>query len=255
MQGQVSEIEGLDRKSPTPLWAQLHEILLRQLESGEFEREFPGEHAIAAQYGVSRNTVREALRRLRSEGMVIAERGRKPRVGGAPPITQNLGSLYSLFSSVESNGLDQRSEVRAMDIRVDAIAAAQLGLEPRSELFHLERIRIVEEEPLAVDRIWVPANIGRELLDADFTRSGFYDVLARLAGVTLDSGNEIIRAVVPSNVDRVLLAVDSDAAALSIERVSRSGDVAVEWRKTIVRGDRFSVAAEFTSKAAYSKSG
>ena len=70
----------LDRRGATPLWVQLLADLRRRLGAGEFSDAFPGELALVAEYRVSRHTVREALRRLREEGLVVAERGRPPRL-------------------------------------------------------------------------------------------------------------------------------------------------------------------------------
>src|SRR5499427_4290699 len=56
----------LDRRSPLPLWAQLRADLRRRLDAGAFDEEFPGELALVEEYGVSRHTVRSALRDLRA---------------------------------------------------------------------------------------------------------------------------------------------------------------------------------------------
>src|SRR5215831_6057450 len=102
----------LDRRSPLPLWAQLRADLRRRLDAGAFDEEFPGELALVEEYGVSRHTVRSALRDLRAEGIVVAERGRRPRLASHDLIAQPLGTLYSLFALVEAAGLRQTSIVR-----------------------------------------------------------------------------------------------------------------------------------------------
>ncbi|MCZ0971771.1 GntR family transcriptional regulator [Streptomyces albulus] len=81
----------LDRGSPLPLWAQLRDDLRRRVEAGAFAEEFPAEHRLTGEYEVSRHTVREALRKLRADGLVIAERGRASRLD-ARRIHQPLGS-------------------------------------------------------------------------------------------------------------------------------------------------------------------
>ncbi|MGH4008187.1 MAG: GntR family transcriptional regulator [Pseudonocardiaceae bacterium] len=241
----------VDRSSALPLWAQVHADLRRRLDDGEFTDAFPGELALVAEYAVSRHTVREALRRLRSEGIVTAERGRPPRVAGPGVIEQPLGALYSLFASVEAAGQVQRSVVRALDVRTDEVAAARLGLEESTRLLYLERLRLAGEEPLAVDRVWLPALLAAPLLEADFTHTALYDELARRCGVRLSGGREHLRAVVPTAAECALLGIGAGVAAFAIDRLACSGGRLTEWRHTLVRGDRFTVSAQFSARDGY----
>lgn len=240
-----SRLNPVDRRSALPLWAQVHADVERRLRSGEFADSFPGEMALVAQYGVSRSTVREALRQLRASGLVEAARGRAPRVVETE-ITQPQGSLYSLFASVQAAGHSQRSIVRTLDARADGTVATRLGLEESTPLIYLERIRLVDDEPLAMDRVWLPARIAAPLLDADFTRTSLYGELRDRCGVRLTGGREQIRAVVPTTAERVLLAIPDRTAALAIDRVGELRGQPVEWRQTIVRGDRFSLMTDLT---------
>lgn len=238
----------LDREASQPLWSQLYDDLSQRLAAGEFNDEFPGELALVAEYSVSRYTVREALRRLRAEGAVTAARGRTSRVSSPAEIEQPLGAVYSLFASVGSSGLRQRSEVRVITVLRDAVVADRLGLEGSTPLFHLERLRLAGEKPLALDRVWLPAELGRPLLDADFTETALYAELAERCGVRVTGGAEHIRAVVPTPSEQQSLGVPDGVAAFAIERVGYMGEQPVEWRHTLVRGDRFAVNADFSGR-------
>ncbi|WP_067454954.1 GntR family transcriptional regulator [Actinomadura macra] len=241
----------VDRSSALPLWAQLHADLVRRLEDEEFQRVFPGELALVAEYGVSRHTVREAVRRLRADGIVVGERGRVPRLAEPVAIEQPVGALYSLFASVEAAGQHQRSVVRVLDVRADGVVAARLGLEESTPLLHLERLRLADEEPLALDRVWLPARVAAPLLDADFAHTGLYDELAKRCGVRPTGGREHIRAVVPTSAERRLLGVEAGVAAFAVDRLAVQGRRPLEWRRTLVRGDRFEVVAQFSAQAGY----
>ncbi|GHH69339.1 transcriptional regulator [Streptosporangium violaceochromogenes] len=241
----------MDRSSALPLWAQLRADLDRRLGAGEFEDAFPGELALVAEYGVSRHTVREALRRLRADGVVTAERGRAPRLAVQAAIEQPLGALYSLFASVEAAGQRQRSVVRILDVRADGLVAVRLGLEESTPLLHLERLRLADEEPLALDRVWMPAEVAAPLLEADFTHTALYDELARRCGLRPTGGREHIRAVVPTAAERRLLGVEPGVAAFAVDRLACHEARPVEWRRTLVRGDRFAVIADFSARDGY----
>ena len=236
----------LDRHSPMPLWAQLHDDLTRRLALGAFDQGFPGENELVDTYAVSRHTVREALRRLREAGVLESARGRTTQVRRG--IEQPLGSLYSLFREVESRGMSQASRVLALRTEQETEVAAALGLAADADLFHLERVRMADDDPLAHDRVWLPADLGAPLLEADFTHSALYDELAARAGVRLTGGRERITAVLPDADTRALLRLPDGEACLRVERTGLLGKRMVEHRVTVVRGDRYAVLADWTAK-------
>lgn len=242
----------LARSAGEPLWAQLRADLLRRLEDGEFREVFPGEHDLVAEYHVSRHTVREALRQLRAQGLVTAQRGRPSRFTRSHPLEQKVGEPYSLFRSVEEVGAVQRSVTCVLDQRADGVVAARLGLEESTPLVYLERLRLADEEPLAVDRVWLPAAVARPLLDVDFTHTSLYGELERHCATRIRGGWERIRAVVPGRGERVLLNCPESTALFAIDRLGHDTDRRpVEWRQTLVRADRFAVTAAFSLNDGY----
>ena len=85
----------LTRTVGTPLWRQLLADLRARMDGGEFTGGFPGELALVDQYGVSRHTVREALRQLRTEGVLDVSRGRRARLTTPDTvIEQPAGIVY-----------------------------------------------------------------------------------------------------------------------------------------------------------------
>ena len=200
---------------------------------------------------MSRQTVREALRRLRAEGVVTAARGKRPRVVEPVEIEQPLGALYSLFASVEATGMEQRSVVRVLDVRTNAPVAARLGRTGSTRLVYLERLRLAGGRPLAVDHAWLPEALAAPLLEVDFTRTALYDEYARRCGVVASGGTEHIRAVLPTPAQRTLLEIDEGVAAFAIDRLGCAGARPVEWRHTVVRGDRFGLSASFSACTGY----
>ena len=236
----------VDRSSPLPLWAQVQEDITGRIRGGEFDDAFPGENQLVEEYDVSRHTVREALRALRQTGLLEGGRGRPTRVT-SQEISQSQGTLYSLFACVERAGHRQRSIVRRLDVIADGTVATRLGLEESTPLLRLERIRLSDEEPLAMDRVWLPAELAAPLLDVDFTGTSLYAQLDQRCGVRLTGGREQVRAVVPTPAERALLDIPGDTAALLIDRIGEHRGRAVEFRQTLVRGDRFAFVTDLSS--------
>ena len=233
------------RSNPLPLWAQIVDDLRRRLLAGEFERRFPTDEELTGYYDVSRQTVREAVRHLAAEGLVVRERGRGSSV--TPPVLeQPLHALYSLASTVRASGLAERSEVLAADRRpVPAAVAADLGVEAGTEVVFIERLRFADDEPIARDRSWLPADRAGGLLDADLTSGGLYELLANRCGVRITGGWERLRPVLPEPADQVLLRLPPTAAAFSVERLVLAGDAPIEWRTSLIRGDRYSMVTQW----------
>lgn len=237
----------VDRSSPLPLWAQVLDDLRLRLDRGQFSERFPTDHELVAAYGVSRQTARDAVRRLTDAGLLERERGRSTRVR---EFRQIGGSLESLFEQVEAQGAEQRSIVRAATRVTDAAAARRLALGPRARLVHIERLRLADGAPLALDRTWLPEELGAPLLDADLSHTGIYAELFRSAGVEVDSAEEHIAPVVPPAPDRRLLRLPARQAAFSIDRLTRAQGRAVEWRQSLVRGDRYTITLALTRSPA-----
>jgi len=239
-------VNELDRSNPLPLWAQLEQELRQRLDAGEFDERFPTDAELTEQYGVSRHTVRDAIRRLNSTGLLRRERGRGTVVNRAE-FEQSLGTLYSLFQSIESTGVRQTSEVLDRAIVQHPAAAAQLDLPADAELFFLERIRCAGDAPLAIDRAWLDARVAGGLMEVDFSHTALYDELERVAGYRPNKGWERITPVVASAMDRTRLGLRKGEAAFFLERLGQRDDRAIEWRETTIRGDRYRFVANWSS--------
>ncbi|MFT6761760.1 MAG: GntR family transcriptional regulator [Candidatus Aldehydirespiratoraceae bacterium] len=234
----------LDRSSPLPLWAQLEAALKQRLDAGEFHERFPTDGELVEEYGVSRHTVREAIRHLNKRGILRRERGRGTVVNHAE-FEQPLGALYSLFESVESSGVEQRSQVLALEERTDETIAAQLGLAPTAPLLFLERVRLAGNEALALDRAWLPMAVAHPIMDSNFEHTALYDELDRCCGLRPDAGWERIAPIMPKPAERTLLQMRRGEAAFFLERLGTASGQPIEWRTTTIRGDRYHFISKF----------
>ena len=234
----------LDSPRRRPLWESIGADLADRVASGEFKGGFPGELALAEAYGVSRGTIRNALRPLRETGFVSAQRGRKPRaiVGG---LGSAFGPVYSLFASVQESGMTQRSVVLERRLVTDPVSAAGLALPPTAELLKLSRLRLADEEAFAVDHVWLPADRVRPLMEVDFAETALYKELRERCGITVDGGLEELRADTASSLDVERLGCALGAPMFRIQRIGYHRGTAVELRCSHILGERYSVTATF----------
>lgn len=239
--------QALDRSSPLPLWAQLEADLKRRLDRGEFDDgAFPTDLALTTAYEVSRHTVREAIRHLNKTGVLKRERGRGTVVNRSE-FEQSLGTLYSLFQSVESTGVEQTSEILELKVVSDPLAATHLEVDEDTDLVLLARLRLAGGAPLAVDRAWLPAKLAEPLLEVDFAHTALYAELRKVGAPVPSQGWERLTPICPKASDRAKLGLAKNEAAFYLERLGSHEGKPIEWRTTVIRGDRFRFVTDWTS--------
>ena len=229
-----------------PLWAQLEAELKRRLEANEFSESFPTDLELTETYQVSRHTVREAVRHLNKTGVLKRERGRGTVVNRSE-FEQSLGTLYSLFQSVESAGVEQTSEILQLEIVVDTVAASHLELDEQAKLVLVERLRLAAGAPLAVDRAWLPHDIAAPLLQVDWSHTALYVELAKADAPVPNQGWERLTPIVPTPADRSRLQLRKSDAAFFLERLGCRDGRPIEWRTTIIRGDRYRFVTDWST--------
>lgn len=234
----------LDRSDALPLWAQLLQRLRARIDAGEFSERFPTDQELVDQYGVSRHTVREAVRRIQAEGLLVRRRGRGSELTSS--FEQPVGAIYSLYRSIESTGTEQTSVVLVQDVRTEQDVAERLDLPDDTEFFYLERLRLAGDSVLAQDRIWLPLEIAKPLVDADFRRTAVYDELRDRVGIRPESGRESIRAVIPTDAEREALGLEPHESAFLIRRHTFHDGQPLEWRITLARADRYEFVVNWT---------
>ena len=238
----------MSASSRVPLWRQVLDDLEQRLADGEIGDRFPTDRELVEHYDVSRHTVREAVRHLKARGVIERERGRGSHVASAE-FVQPAGALYSLFSAVEDQGREQTSQVLRLQSSRDAQAASQLGVSADVEFVCLERLRLADDEPLALDTAWLPADLARPLLEADFAHTSLYEELEARTGIRPARGEEHIAPVAPTRELRQSLDLRRGEGVLRLHRVSWAGDQPVECRVTLIRGRRFSLVSRWPDGA------
>ena len=235
------------RTKDGPLWKTVSAELLAEVLAGAFAGSFPGELELARRYGVSRGTIRAALKPLRDAGHNTAHPGKKPTVVAGRSTA--YGPIYSVLASIRESGMEHLSVVLEQHLVVNAEVAAKLSLAPDAELFHLSRVRLADGEPIGLDEVWLPGTTAAKLLEADFGDASLYGELDRRCGVVLDGGVEHLTAVSATSAQAALLGCPEGAPLLLIERTGCHRARDVEFRRSHVLGDRVAIATAFGCKA------
>ncbi|MGA3351739.1 MAG: GntR family transcriptional regulator [Acidimicrobiales bacterium] len=243
----MAAVMALDSSDPLPLWAQLARELRRRLASGEFDERFPTEIELAGAFSVSRATVREAIRRLRGEGLLDARRGSGTFVVHRHLDAPILGTS-GLAQAITAAGLAEASKVlRVEEAEAGETVARALGTGSHEVVQWVERLRYADDEPLALDlsAIALDAAQRRAFAGGDLTQGSLYALLEARCGLRITGGTEQLRAVACTPAERKMLRPGRGEGILEVERVAYAGDRPVEWRRSLVRGRGYVLGARW----------
>jgi GntR family transcriptional regulator len=210
-------------------YAQIIDEIERAIADGELAPgdRLPPERALAADYGVSRMTVRQALQSLESRGLVRRAIGRN---GGSfvaqPKLERDLGTFSGLSEQLARQGV--------------AAGARVVSARESAGAIEIVRVRYADGEPFAVEHSSFPADRFGYLLDCDLTGS-LYALLGDDAPVR---AVERIEPVLAADDDAAALGLRPGAPLMLVDRVAYDpGGEVVETARDVFRGDRTRIVA------------
>ena len=231
----------LDRASPIPLYYQIQQQLRDAIISGDLGPgdPIPPEPSLAADAGVSRFTIRQAIDDLVRQGLVVRNRGRGTFVtfSAASPAAKPLSSFSQALGRL---GVRPAEHFKSFaEDSPSQQARTAFGLRPQDTVVNIVRVRERNGEPVALEHITVPSSVAPELHESDINGSPVRDVLRRKYGVELTRAHETLRVGALDKEAAETLDARSGSTSFLLERQSYAGDRLVELREIQIRPDRF----------------
>lgn len=181
---------------PEPLWVQAVQLITDEIAQGRLAEgsRLPPERELCQQLGISRVTLRKALLQLVDDGVLASSHGRGWYVASAKVAKEWPNNLESFTETARKMGLEASSRVlRAEVAPADLDEAESLSIAPGTPVFHLDRIRLLEGVPTALDTTIVPAALIGEAEAVDFAHGSLYEELER-AGASPERADSTIEA-------------------------------------------------------------
>lgn len=233
---------------PEPLWIQAANLVLNEISSGTLKpgTRLPPERELCAQLNISRVTLRKALGKLVEDGVLSASHGRGWYVAQAPISKEWPNSLESFSETAARMGLTPSSTVLRAETKPASLdEAEELSIAPGTPLFHLDRVRRLNEVPIALDMTRLPLSVAPDVTDANFAVDSLYERLA-VSGVEPLRADATIEAKAAEASVAKELHIDVGDPVLSIRQVVVDSDERPLFVSTVIyAGDRYRLRTSF----------
>jgi DNA-binding GntR family transcriptional regulator len=202
----------------------------------------PTEFALCAQYGISRSTVREALRILRDAGLIRRRRriGTEVMARTRPAnYRQPTNSISDLLQYADETRLEILSTAR---VACDGSLAELLECRPGRSWLRINSLRVLpgDPRPVCITTAYIDGRLPRIEQQVQQVSGPISAMLEREYGVRIARIDQSIQAVRLNKRQAKLLQVDPSTPALrAIRRYYRDDDTLIELSSAIHPGDRF----------------
>ncbi|OCL27207.1 GntR family transcriptional regulator [Orenia metallireducens] len=235
----------VSKDNPLPLYYQLKEILQEMIENNILEAgdPIPTERELSEMHSISRMTVRKAIMDLVNEGLVYREQGRGTFVADTESkLKYQLSKLKGFTQIMKEKGLKTKTKILYFELK-EATKKVRNHLKmpnDKNKVIEVNRLRIVEEEPFAIETVWIPYDLCPNMSQEMLENNSFYSILENEYGYNLDYAKQTIEPRILTEYESDLLTVEESALALLFRRTTylKNGRV-IEYTKAVYRSDKY----------------
>jgi GntR family transcriptional regulator len=232
----------LDRNSPVPLYYQLAQSIERAITDGTLA---PGDRlenevSLTQRLGLSRPTARQAIQELVKKGLLVRKRGVGTQVVHSQfSREERLTSLYDDLVQAGKRPGTRLLSYQVGELEPDVRDAINSIENTDTDFIKIRRLRLSDDEPLAVLTNYLPARYG--LTEEGLQDKSLYACL-RSSGVNLKIAHQRIGARLMTSEEAELLDEEDPAACLTVDRIAYddTGQF-VEFGRHIYRATHYTI--------------
>ena len=235
----------------TVLYAQTADALRKRIGEGwQVGDRIPSESKLCEEFGVSSITMRRAVGTLVSEGLLVRLQGKGTFVTADHAIVQGPPDLTSFTQDMVTRGWGSSSRLVGITIEPGpSDICLRLGVSAGSALTRIERVRLADGQPIAIQVAYLPSISFPGLERFDFERESLYEVLRSRYEVQASAAREMYRASTATKAEARMLEVPSGSPVFRATRLTvDSLGNHIELVESVIRGDRYTLQLRLSAR-------
>ncbi len=237
----------LNKHSSLPLYSQVEQYLKEEIRNGGYHTGdlVPSERELSEKFQISRMTVRQAINNMVNSGELYRERGKGTFVA-APKLAYPLKGVFSFTDDMIRRGLTPSTKVLSFETIQDAPPHIYRKLERElgSRLHRIKRVRLADDEPVAVETAYLPYHLFSEFTEWQSSGS-IYEYVRNTLGKEVTRAKQRIEASIAGEQYSAPLGVTPESPVLIVNRKTylNTGEP-FEFVQTVFRSDKYSFSIE-----------
>jgi GntR family transcriptional regulator len=238
-------VTGLNGRPGTAKRDRVRRHILDVIEGAGPGTGLASERELALHLGVSRPTVRAAIEELARSGLLVRRHGRGTFTS-PHKITQQLShSTVSGLGVPPAEGDWTSHVVSFATAPAGRTRGARLDLDPDAPVLCVTRVRLVEDEPIAVEHLELPADLVPGLRPEDMEAGNFYRLLRERYGIQVAEAAQTLEPSVTNPEQADLLDVPAYFPIMCVERTTQdTTGRTIEHARSVYRGDRYRITSK-----------
>lgn len=229
----------MNRKLSTKEITQLLHDEISQLRDAD-NKKFATEKEIMKRFSISRMTARQVLDNLVTDGLLYRERGKGVFINKR--ILQRSQYIHSFTELMHERGLTPSSKVLSFKKVVPPeIVRLTLGLPEETLCYEIERLRLANEQPFAVETIYTPVKLFPDLERYDFAKDSFYRILEQEYQQNFAYDKEVVSATkIEGSIAERLYRKKTGVALKVIDTLYNTDQKPLEYTESWYHAERYS---------------
>ena len=232
----------VDKKSLLPLYHQVESCIRNDIAKKRYlpDHSIPTEIKLQKKFDVSRETVRKAINNLVFAGLVEKRKGVGTFVTH-PKIVHRVGYIYGSYEEIVARGMTPATTfIEKIEIKPPELMRKEMALEKGDSVVKIKRLRLVNEEPVAILSSYLPKELVPDLTKVKFKNNSLYHTLEKVYHLTLSESNEVIEAGSITGKDAKWLQIKKGSPILVVNRLTFLSDSRIIEKLTaLYRSDKF----------------
>jgi len=231
-----------------PMYRQIADALREKINAGELKPgdALPTESTLQEAFGVSRVTVRQALKLLTEEQIIESIQGSGSYVK-EERVNYDIYQLTGFYEKLADRNVNTHSDVRIFEVlKADVKLAEKLAIAPEDKVWHVKRVRFIKQKPVNLEETWMPLILFPDLT-WEVMENSKYHYIEQVKKMVIDRSEQELVPVMPT--EEAIAALALDPAKPILEKVSRGflkdGRV-FEYSRNVFNSDdyRFTLVAK-----------